>query len=147
MNFAEKVKVLRKRYDMTLEELGKEIGVTKRSVIAYEAGTRPRKAMLNKLAYALGVTPELLSNDDLDLPKEEDLSESYVEEMRKKHGDKAASNLQNLYKQTALFFAGGSMPQEDKDKFFAAIAEAYEKTRDASQKKYGKVLDEEDDNE
>ncbi len=144
MNFAEKVKLLRKRNELTQEELAKQVGTSQRTIFTYENGTLPRKAMLKKLADCLYTTPEFLTDDTQDL-LEDDLSESYVEEMREKHGERAAANLQNLYKQTAMFFAGGSTPQEDKDKFFEAIASAYEKTRELSQKKHGKVLDEEDD--
>ena len=134
MNFAEKVKELRKRFKMTQEQLASELGVSKRSVKAYENGTLPRKAMLGKLSAVFNISPEVLTNDTLDLPAEEDLSESYVEEMREKHGERAAANLQHLYKQTAIFFAGGSIPQEDKDRFFEAIASAYEKTRETKEK-------------
>ena len=145
MNFADKVKLLRKRYELTQEELAKQVGTTQRTIFSYENGTIPRKSMLQKLADCLYTTPEYLIDDTKDLP-EDDLSESYVEEMREKHGERAAANLQHLYNQTAIFFAGGSIPQEDKDRFFEAIASAYEKTRESSLKKHGKVLDEEDDN-
>ena len=145
MNFAEKVKILRKRYELTQEELAKQVGTSQRTIFTYENGTIPRKAMLKKLADCLYTTPEFLIDDEQDMP-EDDLSESYVEEMREKHGEKAAANLQNLYKQTAIFFAGGAIPQEDKDRFFEAISSAYEKTRETSLKKHGKVLDVGNDN-
>lgn len=57
-----KIKYLRSRQGLTLEELGNRIGVTKATAQKYESGEIPniKRQMIEKLAYALDTTPAYL---------------------------------------------------------------------------------------
>lgn len=57
-----RIHTLRKRKDMTLEELGTKVGVAKATVQRYESGEIPniKRQMIEKLAQALGTTPAYL---------------------------------------------------------------------------------------
>ena len=50
---------------------------------------------------------------------------SYVESARVAYGKKGADDISRLLVETQAMFAGGEVPQEDKDLFFQAITEAY----------------------
>ena len=55
--FAEKVRDAREKCGFSQTELAEKIGISKRSVIAYESGEKePRHSTLMKLAKALGVS-------------------------------------------------------------------------------------------
>jgi transcriptional regulator with XRE-family HTH domain len=86
-NFAERLKSLRKEKKLTLEELGKKVGVSKVMMSLYEKGEKaPKVATLQKLAdvlevsvdYLLGRSPftqseeHLLNNLELDLAEIKD---------------------------------------------------------------------------
>lgn len=57
-----KIKMLRKRRNMTQEELGERIGVTKATINKYETGVvvNLRRPTIEKLARALDTTPAYL---------------------------------------------------------------------------------------
>lgn len=62
-DFALNLIYLRGEKNLTQQELGDLVGVSPSQISRYESGTaRPRKTVMNKLAEALGVTPESLSN-------------------------------------------------------------------------------------
>lgn len=68
-NIGQKIKELRQSKDMTLEELGNAVGVTKSTVRKWENGmiANMRRDKIAVLAKALGVSPAaLLGWDDLD---------------------------------------------------------------------------------
>ncbi|MBQ7488464.1 MAG: helix-turn-helix transcriptional regulator, partial [Clostridia bacterium] len=68
--FPEKLKLARKKAQMTQADLAERIGVTVRSVTDYERGaTVPRAKKLNLIAKALGVSTVYLTNDAIDDPE------------------------------------------------------------------------------
>ena len=67
--FSEKVKEARVSLGISQPQLGKKIGLSVRSVIAYEKGEKkPRPASMLKLAKALGVSVKFLSDDECEDP-------------------------------------------------------------------------------
>ncbi len=58
-NIGDKIKTLRQQIDMTQEELGNKIGVTKATIHKYEIGAikNLRRPIIEKLAKALETTP------------------------------------------------------------------------------------------
>jgi SOS-response transcriptional repressor LexA len=63
--FNERVSTLRKSLGLTQTELAKQIGVVQRQIAAYEGGeSKPRDAVLLRLASALGTTPGWLASGD-----------------------------------------------------------------------------------
>ena len=136
--FAEKVRLARKDLNMAQEELGAKIGVSRRSVCAYESGASvPRAKMLRKLARALQVSVEYLTNDavtDKDAGKQAD---ARIENARALFGEKGAKEAEELMKRNVAFLAGGSVEQEAKDAFFEALMTAYIACKKEARKKYG----------
>jgi transcriptional regulator with XRE-family HTH domain len=66
----EKVRTLRKKAGLTLEQFAEQIGASKSSVWELEnkERARPSADRINQVAKVLGVTPEFLMNDDVAEP-------------------------------------------------------------------------------
>ena len=95
----------------------------------------PRGRNLRELAKALGVSEIYLANDEIE-DETYGLEEApYIDSVRATYGAKGANDMQNLLMQTQAMFAGGDIPQTEKDKFFQAVMEAYVATKeDASER-------------
>lgn len=61
--FGDKLKELRKQYNMSQEELGKRLGVTKQSVSRYESGRVPTVEILMKISEIFDVPFDVLVRD------------------------------------------------------------------------------------
>ena len=73
MNTGEKIRQLREAQGMTLEELGKKVGVGKSTIRKWETGmiANMRRDKIKKVADALGVSPGYLMGwEDAAEPKE-----------------------------------------------------------------------------
>ena len=69
MNLAEKLKIFRKRADLTQQELADAIGVSIMTVRRWEWGDRtPRLEEIEKIAEALGTTTDYLLNGEKSEP-------------------------------------------------------------------------------
>lgn len=137
-SFADKVRDTRQLLKLTQEELGSLIGVSKRSVLAYETtGARPRPGVMRKLAAALRVSVDYLQNDELDDPTYGLEKSGYVEETRARFGSRAALEMDFLLDRNVALFAGGTLEQEAKDAFFEAVTKAYWAAKEESRRKYG----------
>lgn len=67
--FNERVSTLRKSLGLTQTELAKQVGIVQRQIAAYEGGeSKPRDAVLLRLASALGTTPGWLASGDGQVP-------------------------------------------------------------------------------
>jgi len=122
----EKIRDRRITLDMTQTELAEKSGVTVRTISSYEtAGAKPRGQNLRKLASVLGVSEEYLLNDEI-TDETYGLDEApYIADARDAYGKKGADEMSRLLTQTQAMFAGGDVPQADKDLFFQAVTEAY----------------------
>lgn len=49
----------------------------------------------------------------------------YVDAVRAQYGKKGAMDIKQLLEANQAMFAGGDVPQEDKDLFFQAVMQAY----------------------
>jgi len=137
--FSEKVREARKLLNLTQEELGKLVGVSKRAVVAYESeNVLPRRNVKRKLAEALRVSPDYLNRDDIEDPTYGLEKTEYVEETRERFGDKAAQEIDFLLERNAALFAGGSLDQEAKDAFFHAMTVAYWTAKEEARKTFGR---------
>jgi len=59
MTFKTKIKELRARYDLTQEDLAKEVGVTRQTIVYLEKGTyNPSLDLAHRVAKALKTTIE-----------------------------------------------------------------------------------------
>lgn len=72
MEMAQKIKSIREEKGMTLEELGKKVGVGKSTVRKWEQGiiSNMRRDNISKLADALGCSPSYLMGWDENLNKD-----------------------------------------------------------------------------
>ena len=136
---SEKIYDARKLMKFSRKELGQLVGVTERSIYAYEKMTvRPRPSVIRKLADVLQVSPLYLDNDDIDDPLYGIERKEYINEAAARLGEKAAKELNFLMERNTAVFAGGDIDQEEKDAFFDALANAYYDCKREAQRKYGR---------
>jgi transcriptional regulator with XRE-family HTH domain len=117
MEFAEKLKEIRRRENLTQAEFGKALGVTSRAIIYYENKQRIPKDMgfYKKVSETFGVPL-----DELISEREEFIANAYAE-----GGIREKRKAENLVAEAGALFAGGALTQEDKDAVFYALQEAY----------------------
>lgn len=131
MTMGERIRTLRKQYKMSMEELGKHLGVGRSAILKYENGdveNIPRSGIV-KMAQMFDVTPEyiLAFSDDEKLGY---MSDSMIREyLGKKYGN-----------DTVRFFDKFSaMTEENRNKLFGICqviekAETYDKMIALTQK-------------
>ena len=137
--FSDKVKEARVSLGISQPQLGKKIGLSVRSVIAYEKGEKkPRPASMLKLAKALGVSVKFLSDDECENPMADIETDDYIAEARERYGVAGAKNMDELLSANTALFAGGELSQEQKDAFFEAVMKAYITCKEEARRKFGK---------
>lgn len=137
--FSEKVKEARVSLGISQPQLGKKIGLSVRSVIAYEKGEKkPRPASMLKLAKALGVSVKFLSDDECEDPMADIEKDDYIAEARERYGAAGAKNMDDLLSANTALFAGGELSQEQKDAFFEAVMKAYITCKEEARRRFGK---------
>ena len=135
--FAEKLKSARMEAGMNQTELSEKVGVTRRSIFAYENGvSMPRNNVLRRIASVLDVTVSYLTNEDSTDPNEGRVREENINLAREKFGSRGAREAADLLDRNNAFFAGGEIPQEEKDAFFDAIMTAYVTAKEEARKKF-----------
>lgn len=145
-SFADKVKEAREILDLSQAKLGKIVGVSQRSITAYERGeAKPRGGTLRKLARALNVSLDYLLDDDIDDPQSGIAKDLHLEKMRETYGTRAEQEARALLEKNLALFAGGTLSQEAKDAFFDAVMTAYVTCKEEARKTYGKKKNVEDD--
>ena len=136
--FSEKVKHARSELGLTQAELGEAAGVSLRTILDYEKGKKvPRQSTLLKLAAALKVSSRFLSDDTCDNPVEDIGKDSYIMEARRNYGARGGREIDALLNESVALFAGGDIPQEEKDRFFEALMTAYVNSKEEAKKIYG----------
>lgn len=137
--FSDKVKEARVSLGISQPQLGKKIGLSVRSVIAYEKGEKkPHPASMLKLAKALGVSVKFLSDDECENPMADIEKDDYIAEARERYGVAGAKNMDELLSANTALFAGGELSQEQKDAFFEAVMKAYITCKEEARRKFGK---------
>ena len=134
-SFSEKVRHARSELGLTQAELGEATGVSLRTILDYEKGKNvPRQTTL----LALKVSTRFLMDESCNNPVEEIAKDSYIMEARKSYGAKGGREIDALLSESVALFAGGDIPQEEKDRFFDALMTAYVKSKEAAKKTYGR---------
>lgn len=126
MNFAEKVRQLRKDKKMSQIELAQAIGVTSRTIQLYESGKNlPRyRETYRKLAEALSCdVNDLLIADSEVTDKEDDAA--FISEAAAQYGSRGKRQAEKLIEEVSGCFAGDELSEEDKDEMMKAIQDAY----------------------
>ena len=128
MTFSDKIKVSRELCNLTQQQLADKVGVSKRTIAAYETtDAKARSSTMRKLAVALNVSYDYLANDDVTDPKQ-----------GSQYGTKAANEVDELLERNAALFAGGELSEEAKDAFFTAVTRAYLECKEQAKKTYGR---------
>ncbi len=139
MTFSEKVRNARDLLSMNQEDLANLVGVSRRSVVAWEtAGAIPHGWRMNKLAEILQVSADYLRSDDITDPLYGIEKKEYIDEARSRFGEKAAKEMDYLLERNAALFAGGEISQEAKDAYFEAVTKAYFACKEEARKSFGK---------
>ena len=117
MKFREKVKKLRKDMKLSQGELAAKIGVSTRSVAAYECGTSyPRyKETYEALAAALGVDVNYLRSED----------EEFLEDVGKEYGSRGQRQASAILSEARQLFAGGELSDDDKLAFLTEMQQLF----------------------
>lgn len=139
MTFSDKIKRSREVKGFTQQELADQVGVSKRTIAAYEStDARARPSTMRRLAEALDVSLDYLARDEITDPQYGMEKKQYVEEVRGTYGDRAAKEMDELLERNVALFAGGELSEEAKDDYFAAIMKAYLKCKEAAKETYGR---------
>jgi len=109
MKFGEKVKELRSKKNMSQPELAKILGVSTRTIAAYEScNSYPRRQeMYDKLAEILGVSVDYLRTEN----------DAFLTEAAEQFGRRGQLQAQEILEQTAQLFAGGFLSDDDELNF------------------------------
>jgi len=126
MKFGDKVKELRQQIDLTQEELAKKIGVSPRTIFAYENGeTYPRRREIyNSLAELFGVEMNYLLTED----------EEFISEAAVQHGLRGEQQARKIIVQTQALFAGGDLSDEDQLAFLHEMQAIYFDSKERAKK-------------
>lgn len=136
-SFAEKVFDARTELGFSQTQLGEKVGVSLRSILAYEKGEKtPRPSTVLKLARELHVSVKFLTDDNCENPLEDIEKDGYIEEAREKYGSKGARDLDTLISENCALFAGGELSTEEKDVFFEALTKAYIACKEEAREKF-----------
>jgi len=117
MKFGDKLRDLRKEKGLTQTELGKEIGVSLRTIISYETGkSYPKKREIySKLAKYFNIDINFLLTED----------EIFITEAKEKYGSRGAKQAAELVAEIGGLFAGGELSESDKDAIMRSLQQAY----------------------
>jgi len=117
MNFAEKLKQLRKQEGMSQAEVAKAIGVSQRAYQNYEIrGAYPRsREIYTKLAEVFKCDVNYLYTED----------ESFIDAAGAQYGSRGRKQAAELVSELTGLFAGGDIADEDMDEMLKALQDAY----------------------
>ncbi len=123
---SEKIKEARAFMNLSQSKLAEEVGVTTRSIQAYELGEKkPRLRVLLSLARALNVSSKYLSDDECTDPSAEIEKDQHLEAAQQSFGVKGAQKFDSVRKDSIAFMAGDDITEEEKIKFIADMQKAF----------------------
>ena len=137
MTVGEKIKLLRKRERMTQAKLAEILNVTTRSVIYYERNQRnPADDILGKLVELFDVSIDVLRDDhrSIELTKEE----RFIQRAKSEDQKRGKTEAERFLDKCRVFFAGGSVSEEDMDLVFESLTEIFFDAKRKAKVKYGK---------
>lgn len=127
MTFGEKIRDLRTTKEWSQEALAKMLGVSRRTVVAYEQGqSYPRhREVYEKLAEIFSVDVNYLRTEN----------EEFLEGVGQQYGRRGQMQAQEILEQSRGLFAGGTLSPEDEIAFIQEIQQVYlDSKRRAKQK-------------
>ncbi len=131
----ERIRQLRKEYNLTQEQFGKLFGIVKSTVSMYESNKSvPDDEMKKKIAEHFNISLDWLMGRT-------DIPNAYIpEEYTKKHKvtKRDLTQYEDFIKQAGIFFMNDEVTEEDKEKLFRDISELFWKAKEMNKKKYGR---------
>lgn len=132
MTIGEKVLIERKKKGLRQEDLAAEIGVSTRTINVYENGvSKPRKNTARKLSEFFGKPEDYFFEDDNGEEKESPSEKFWLDEAEEKFGPDAVAELKYMVEMQTGLFAGGSLPEEDRELFYESLMKSYIAARTA----------------
>lgn len=123
MKMNEKLDILLNRKRIRRVDFAESVGITYRAFAYYMSDTRrPRKSVLERIAKELDVTPEFLSDDNIDM--ELTLEEHFIKRITDRGNDPTAA--MKFLVQSRGLLAGNSLSEEDKSNLMRCLTEIYE---------------------
>jgi len=109
MKFGEKLREQRKKHNLTQEELAKELGLTRRSLVNYEQGASypKERGLYYRLAEFFDVDVNYFLTED----------EEFLTAVAKNYGKRGLDQAGAILDQTAALFAGGELSEADQIAF------------------------------
>lgn len=137
MTLGEKLIELRAKKGWTQEQVAKKIGISNKSISRFETDERiPKKSNLVKLAQCFDVELDYLLDNNM----------AFVLAAQEASGTKGRISAQKLIENANTFFAGGDIPDEDKDAVMQALQNAYWQAKEINKKYTPKKYRKEDKN-
>ena len=97
MTFSDKIKRSRELAEMTQQELGDKVGVSRRTIVSYETtDAKARASTIRKLARALNVSYDFLSNDEVTDPLQGIEKMEHLDAVREQYGYSAEREMNEL---------------------------------------------------
>lgn len=126
MKFNEKLDILLSRRNIKRVDFADKVGITYRAFAYYMSDTRkPRKAVLDRIAKELKVTPEFLLDDSAEISLTQE--EKFIKSMS--DSGKSTTEAERFLSQSKGLFAGNSLSDEDKFYLMRCLTEIYEDSR------------------
>lgn len=128
MEFSEKIKKARMAKGMSQTELAAAVGASERTIQNYEMGVRlpKKKETYMKLAGALGISPEVLLDEDA----------SFIITAAERYGSRGRKQAEALADQmrTAVAAAGGALDDSDIDFLRDAMMQTFDDAKRYNQR-------------
>lgn len=139
MSFGDKVRKLRGENKLTQSDLASKLGVSTRTIYNYEKGKLFPKdiKVIKGLAEIFNVTTDYLMKEiDVKIMSEEE--SDFLNSAKDNFGYKGKKEAEQLIEKTAAIFAGGTLSEQDQDKFFESITKLYFDAKKKARDKYGR---------
>lgn len=126
MKFGEKVKELRMKKNLSQPELGKLLGVSARTIAAYEScNSYPRRQeMYSKLAKILDVEIDYLRTEN----------DAFFTEAGEKYGRRGQMQAKDILDETGRLLAGGTLSPEEELAFQLEMQKIFFHSKEAAKK-------------
>ena len=139
--FAENLRKYRAKTGLTRDQVAVACGISSRTMINYENGTRvPFADTAAKMATLFGISVEELLGIDLSEVKKArpaDLAKEHaLDRMKSLYGNKGLAMAQNLFDGTVALFAGGTLTKEDEEIFITEMQQLLMEVKEERREKY-----------
>lgn len=139
MSFGDKIRNLREENKYTQSDLASKLGISTRTLYNYEKGKLfPKDIKVFKgLAEIFNVSTDYLM-DEIDVKIMSEQESEFLSSAKKNFGYKGKKEAKQIIEKTTAMFAGGTLSEEDQDKFFESITKVYFDAKKKARETYGR---------